>query len=359
MSGFIGATQRNNLAKGIFATDIIPSYSFQIISGYNKISTSFITTGIIIGTGITGYQEVSVGSIPRKNGSFIQICEQSGMLGPLYGEQIIFETGSETGQRIITVTVPEQTKYDFEKLKEYTNNQLKFLYQIDNLDIFEINTFTGFLNNYKFINQYDNNLQQFILDVSSTGQNINLFQNGVFQISGVNVNGTVIDGNYNLSGNRYIDSDLFYNQFEDKLVYFDLVQSPEIINYGGLGSYTLSNDLNNSFYMNGQKLVSGYNYTINGSTVTFTNIDPSITNEKILCTTRISQNYTTYTGYSTVLTGTLIPLGEEQIYLNGILQIDNQDYVKTNCQSLLNNLFYPTVKLYNYYNNDENSFNLL
>ena len=153
---------------------------------------------------------------------------------------------------------------------------------------------------------------------------------------------------------------LIDDQFEDELVYFDLVQSPEIINYAGLGSYPLSNNLNNSFYLNGQKLVSGYNYTINGSTVTFTNIDPNVSlGTQILCTTRISQNYTTYTGDFNALTGALIPLGEEQVYLNGILQIDNEDYIKTNCQSLLNNLFYPSVKLYNYYNNDENAFNLL
>lgn len=360
MSGFIGYTQRNNLAKGIFSTNIIPAYTLQIITGYNKISTSFITTGVIIGTGITGYQEISVGTIPRKNGSFIQICEQSGIFGPLYGEQIIFETGSETGQRIINITIPEEIKYDFEKLKEYTNNQLKLLYKIDDLDIFEINTFTGFFNNYKFITQYDNSLQQFVVDLSSTGQNINLFQNGIFQVSGVNISGNIVSGNYNLSGNRYVNSNLFYDQFEDKLVYFDLVQPPEIINYAGLGSYTLSNDLNNSFYLNGQKLVSGYNYSINGSTVTFTNIDPNVSlGTQILCTTRISQNYTTYIGDFNALTGTLIPLGEEQVYLNGILQIDNQDYIKTNCQSLLNNLFYPSIKLYNYYNNDENAFNLL
>lgn len=360
MSGFIGSTQRNSLARGIFSTDITPSYTLKVISGYNKISNSFITTGIIIGTGITGYQEISVGTIPRKNGSFIQICEQSGISGPLYGEQIIFETGSATGQRIINITIPEEIKYDFQKLKEYTNNQLKLLYQIDHLDLFEINSFTGFLDNYKFITQYDNSLQQFVLDLSSTGQNINLFQNGIYQKSGTNVNGNIVSGNYNLSGNRYVNSNLFYDQFEDELVYFDLIQSPEIINYAGLGTYTLSNNLNNSFYINGQKLISGYNYTINGSNVTFTNIDPSIgLANPILCTTRIDQNYITYTGDFTLLTGSLIPLGEEQVYLNGILQINNEDYIKTNCQSLLNNLFYPSVKLYNYYNNDENSFNLL
>ena len=60
-----------------------------------------------------------------------------------------------------------------------------------------------------------------------------------------------------------------------------------------------------------------------------------------------------------LLTGNLISLTEEQVYFNGILQINNENYIKTNCQSLLNSLFYPTVKTYNYYNNDEDSFNLL
>jgi hypothetical protein len=54
-----------------------------------------------------------------------------------------------------------------------------------------------------------------------------------------------------------------------------------------------------------------------------------------------------------------VPLTEEQVYLNGILQEENQNYIKTNCQSLLNSLFYPIQKPYNYYNNEDTSFNIL
>jgi hypothetical protein len=75
-SGSIGATQRNNLARGIFSTQIIPSYTVRVVSGYNKISSSSITTGVVIGSGITGYQDISIGTIPRKGGGSIQICQQ-------------------------------------------------------------------------------------------------------------------------------------------------------------------------------------------------------------------------------------------------------------------------------------------
>jgi len=355
LSGFVGFNQRKNLGAAIFTTGIIPAYTVKIISGFNKISTSFITTGEIIGTGITGYQEVPIALIPRKNGTFIQVCEQSGLLGPIYGEQIIFQTGSETGQRIINVIIPEDIKYDLIRLKGYTNNHIKLLYTIDSLDFIEIDTYTGFLNNYKFINEYDNNLQQFLLDLNFTGQSINLFNNGILQLSGSNINGQVVTGNYSLSG-RYIDSDLNFDQFTDKLTYFNLFSSPEVINYTGSSIYALVNNLNNSFYYNGQKLISGYNYVINGANVSFSNINDT---GKIIVSTYLDKNYNLYTGYFKTLTGQILDLSNEQVYLNGVLQINDQDYIKTNCQSLLNSLFYPTQKLYNYYNNDENSFNLL
>jgi hypothetical protein len=247
-SGSIGATQRNNLARGIFSTQIIPSYTVRVVSGYNKISSSSITTGVVIGSGITGYQDISIGTIPRKGGGSIQICQQSGIIGPLYGEQILFTTGSTTGSRIINITIPEEIRYDFPKLRDYTSNRIKLLYTIDSLDSVEINTYTGFFDNYRDVTQYDNNLQQFVLGLQSTGQSINLFSNGVFEQSGLNVNGNIVSGDYNLSGNRYVNSNGFFDQFTDKIIYFDTITTPQVFNFIGAGSYTLNNNLKLSRY---------------------------------------------------------------------------------------------------------------
>ena len=358
-SGSIGATQRNNLAKGIFSTEIIPSYTVRIVSGYNKISSSSITTGVVIGSGITGYRDISIGTIPRKNGSFIQICLQSGIEGPLYGEQILFTTGTTTGSRIVNVTIPEEIRYDFPKLRDYTSNRIKLLYTIDSNDSIEINTYTGFLDNYRKVTQYDNALQQFLLGLESTGQSINLFSNGVFQQSGLNISGNIVSGNYNLSGNRYVNSNGFFDQFTDAILYFDTKTTPQVINFTGSSiNYTLNNNLNNAMYLNGQKLVSGYNYTIAGSTITF-NSNINASTGRVLATSRTSNIYKIFTGYYVTLTGNIDPLSEEQVYLNGIIQIKDDGYVKTSCQSLLNSLFYPAIKPYNYYNGEEFSFNLL
>jgi hypothetical protein len=357
-TGYIGYEQRKNLAGGIFCSSITPESTQTIISGYNKISSGILNTSGIIGTGITGYQSIVIGSIPTKAGGSIQICSLSGVTGIIYGEEISFITGSITGSRRISITIPEKINYDLNRLQDFTNNRLKLLYNIDSNDIVEINTYTGFLDNYRKVTQYDDVLQQFLLDLESTGQSINLFSNGVLQISGINISGNVVSGNYSLSGNRYVDSDLFFDEFGDSIVYFDITQTPQIIQFTGTGiSYTLNNNLNNSMYLNGQKLMSGLNYSINGSNINFSgNI---ISTGQVLATARTSNIYRIFTGDFSKLTGNLISLTEEQVYFNGILQINNEDYIKTNCQSLLNSLFYPTVKTYNYYNNDENSFNLL
>jgi len=358
-SGFIGFSQRNDLAKGIFCSGINAAYKLKIYTGYNKISSSYLITGFILNSGITGYSPVSIGSIPRKNGGIIQIYENSGIIGPIYGESIIFETGSVTGLKVIKeINIPEEPKYDFVRLQNFSNNRLKLLYNIDSNDFVEINTYTGFLDNYRKVTQYSDPLQQFILGLESTGQNINLFSNGVLQISGTNISGNVVSGNYSLSGNRYVDSDLFFDQFNDNIVYFDITQTPQIIQYTGTGiNYTLNNSLNNSMYLNGQKLISGLNYSINGSNIRFSG--NLLATGQVLATARTNNIYRIYTGDFSQLTGNLIPLTEEQVYFNGILQINSQDYIKVSCQSLLNSLFYPAQKTYNYYNNEEASFNLL
>lgn len=358
LSGYIGFSQRNSLAGGIFCKNIVPASTQTIITGYNKISSGIFSQNTVVGTGITGYQSYVIGSIPTKAGGSIQICGLSGVTGLVYDTVIKFITGSVTGAKRITISVPESINYDFNKLQDFTNNRLKLLYTIDSQDSVEINTYTGFLDNYKQVTQYDDILQQFVLGLDATGQSINLFNNGVLQISGLNISGNVISGNYSLSGKRYIDSDLFFNEFDDKVVYFNITQTPQIIQFTGTGiSYTLNNNLNNSMYLNGQKLISGFNYTINGSNINFSgNIYAT---GQILATSRTSNIYRIFTGNFSLLTGNLLPLTEEQVYFNGILQMNNQDYIKTSCQSLLNSLFYPIPKVYNYYNNDENSFNLL
>lgn len=357
-SGYIGYEQRNNLAGGIFCSSITPASTTTIISGFNKISSGLYATGAVIGTGITGYQSVVVGSIPTKAGGSIQICTLSGITGLIYGQQIQFITGSITGSKRISVTTPEIINYDFNRLKNYANNRLKLLYPIDNFDFVEINTYTGFLDNYREVTNFDYVLQQFVLGLDSTGQNINLFNNGVLQISGTNISGNIVSGNYVLSGNRYVNSNGFFEQFVDKILYFDITNTPQIIQYTGTGnSYTLNNSSNNSMYLNGQKLISGLNYSINGPNINFSgNITAT---GQILATARTNSLYDIFTGDYRALTGNINPLTEEQVYLNGILQMNNKNYIKTTCQSLLNSLFYPSVKQYNYYNNDENFFNLL
>ena len=357
-NNFIGYEQRNNLVKGIFCTGITPASTQLISSGvFNLIdSGEYIESGIAEIT-ITGYANVPVGYIPTKGG-LIQICQYSGITGIVYTPIFNFITGSETGEIQVSVSIPEKINYDFDRSQKFTNNRLKFLYNIDSNDFIEINTYTGFLDNYKTIKQYDDILEQFILDITSTGQSINLFNNGVLQISGINVNDNVVSGNYTLSGNLYVDSDLFFDQFNDSIIYFDITQTPEIIQFTGTGiSYSLNNNLNNSIYLNGQKLISGINYSINGSNINFSgNI---LTTGQILATSHTDNIYKVFTGDLSSLTGNILPLTEEQIYLNGILQINDQNYIKTNCRSLLNSLFYPSLKTYNYYNNDEDSFNLL
>jgi hypothetical protein len=357
-SGYIGYGQRNNLAGGIFCSSITPATTVSIVTGYNKISSGRYVNAAVIGTGITGFQRISVGTIPTRGGS-ISIFSQSGVTGLLYGEQIQFITGVTTGSKRISITIPETINYDANRLSNYSNNRLKLLYSIDSGDFIEINTYTGFLDNYRKVTQYDNTLQQFLLGLESTGQSINLFSNGVFQQSGFNISGNIVSGNYNLSGNRYVNSNGFFDQFTDSIVYFDTKTTPQVINFTGSSyTYTLNNNLNNSMYLNGQKLISGYNYTISGPTITF-NANINDSTGRVLATSRTSIIYSTFTGNYVVLTGDLVPLTEEQIYLNGILQEENQNYVKTNCQSLLNSLFYPAQKPYNYYNNEDTSFNIL
>lgn len=403
MSGYVAYNERNNLSKGIFATGIIPASTVKIISGYNKISTSTISTGIIIGTGITGYATVTIGTIPRKNGASINICAQSGLYGPIYGEQIIFTTGSETGSRIININIPEQIRYDARKILNFSDYLIKYLGVVDSGDFFQATLYSGDLvfDNYRYVNFYDPALNMQVMDLKFTGQGINLFENGIYQISGNVLSGIIQSGNYNMSG-RYIYSNNLYQE-DEAITYFDVPNIPYLrtgistqiswhISSGVITSsfYSANNVSPFSLYLNGQRLIENFDYTktiftVGGQfasvTYNFSTFGGTTTRtgELILAALKpFSYIVTGGLGYdfsppfrgpsyielvlppagapSSFNPNQRLGLSKEQLFLNGVLLEKDKSYIKTTLQSPLYHFHWPAEKPYLIYNNETYGF---
>jgi hypothetical protein len=359
-SGFIGRDTRKNLAKGIFYSGYIPP---QVVPKYTYYpiyaSTSYEQTGII-GAGITGYQEVSAGIIPTKTGN-LNIFELIEKTGFLYGKTIQYIVSTtESGIIKINERIPEQFLIDAQTAKNYSSNYIKFSNEIDEKDILEIYNFTTSSNRNKTLKTYDFETNSIFLDVPYSGQKINLDLNGILQEPGINSISLEISGDYYLNEPQNIYSDNFYELInKDKIIYYEDLYDDEIyIPYSGSqGGLISGNVFGKNLYLNGQKLISGINFTGNASNSIYMNKNTTLADGTIYALNDLG-NYLTYnTGYA-LPPSFNINYVNEKIFWNGVLQELDVDYKKYSCVSLLTGNFIKN-KDNNYiiYSNDTGFFN--
>jgi hypothetical protein len=110
--------------------------------------------------------------------------------------------------------------------------------------------------------------------------------------------------------------------------------------------------------LNGQKLISGMNYYLSGGNI-------YIKTNEVLATGGILYLSNDLNGYSNYVSGKGNELQNinsnvinEKVWINGVLQVENEDYLKGACTTLLitNNL--AKGKTYLIYDNYSNFFNL-
>lgn len=288
--------------------------------------TGYLNPTGILGTGITGYTTYYKNSIINNDLNLdVKSFSSSGITGFLTGEKIEY---SGTIANLSTTQKYIYNVYDLNESKKYTKNNILFINpDINDLDFVEIQIYPAFSSLEK------TNLigtGAFLLNKPSDRNNI--YVNGIYS-------------NYNLSNNlgylsgiESVDiSDSLYNlkifnNFQKLNNYHVLYNSQ---NYQNSGSWTLlPTDLNltgkYNVYLNGLKLTLNLDYKIQYSNFNNKNQLYVDINQDFGDINIVEDNFlNTITGLFVNIKNNINYItGRKIIFINGILQNLNQDYIE-------------------------------
>lgn len=331
---------------------------------YETYSQSYVSvTGteyqnIPIGTGVTGYVEVVIGT-ETLGGQPVNVYGYSGVTGIIYEESLVELTGIETGSASTTKFNVPSGLIDYGYLLPFSNSRILSFNNFDD-SYKEVYSFSGKnSNDVNLIATFLQDANKFSILQTGIGETVNFYANGLAMpyVSSVSASYT---GDFTVSG-VYVDSEGFYDI--DDIAIYDLISgsgSITGITTGDVssGSKTFSAAFvnNRDLYLNGSKLISGINYSGVGSNILLTTSD--LIDGDILLMPKHSSNLTRYTGYTDNNFDTNLSLFEEQVWINGIRQVKHIDYEKIPGFSLKYTSFSLDQFTDVIYNNDTGFFNV-
>lgn len=341
----VDTTTRNNFSEAFFVDQVIPATT-STTSGYRDLPANLtINPTGVISVGITGYTCAPFMNVEQKVGSDITLYKTQGITGAITGTTFEF-VSSGSGLFPIASLVPEQIVYNAGEMQRHSKQYVKFTETPGADDIYEFYLFQKPKTNLK--RRADFNVSRNINQLNNTyldGTNINLYTNGVSQVSGSNYS---VDELNILSDGRY--------DFEDHVSYDKIGGATTTFDFPGNSSnYYITNEslTDEDIYLNGQKLISGADYSIDGSQI---DLWPGLPEGELSFMARAKDITLMVTGNSStkVKTNSI----DELVWVNGVKQVENMDYFKVNECSL----FDPTKKIkkqtYSIYNNNGKYFNI-
>jgi hypothetical protein len=353
----LGFPERNTFAKAFYCS----SYD---TGGYYTTTTSFISvTGIQlrsvpVATGVTGYVEVLAGT-EIIDGGTVNKYAYSGVTGVFYSTLAVELTGVTTGQSNILSFNPPSGIYDYNYSIPFANSKVVLNANFDS-SYKEVYSFSGINNDdLNLFPSFDNGSLKYSVLETGSGEFINFYLNGVAEPN-VQALTSTMTGDFIVSGNA-IDSYGFFDD-NDSAVYDIIIGSGSItglttgdISAGSktlLGSFVNNRDL----YLNGNKLISGIDYSGVASNVVINTTN--LIDGDIMLLPKHNMNLSRYTGCNDNNFDTFLNLFDEQIWVNGLRQMRGLDYLKVADFSLKYSTFslepFPDI----IYNNDTGFFNV-
>ena len=224
----------------------------------------------------------------------------------------------------------------------------------------EVYSFSGRNNDdLNLIPNYSISTLKYSILTTGSGETINFYANGLAQPY-VSQLSPSMSGDFTVSGNA-IDTDGFFDM-SDFPIYDIIYGTTSItgITTGDVssGTKTLSSSYvsNRDLYLNGNKLISGVNYSASGASVIITTSD--LIDGDLMLMPKHNQNLVRYTGYNDNNFDSNIKLIDEQIWVNGLRQIKLLDYEKVADFSLKYSTFSLEPLSDIIYNNDTGFFNV-
>jgi hypothetical protein len=353
----LGFPERNTFAKSFYCS----SYD---TGGYYTTTTSFVSvTGIelrsvIIATGVTGYVEVLAGT-EIVDGGVVNKYAYSGVTGLIYDTLAVELTGVTNGQSDILSFSPPSGIYDYNYSIPFANSKVVLNANFDS-SYKEVYSFSGVNNDdLNLLPSFDNASLKYAVLETGDGEFINFYLNGVAQPNLQALTGTMT-GDFIVSGNA-IDSDGFFDA-DDSAMYDIILGSGSITGLTiadvSAGSKALSGSFvnNRDVYLNGNKLISGIDYSGVGQTVVINTTN--LIDGDLMLLPKHNMNFSRYTGYNDNNFNSSLNLFDEQIWVNGLRQIRGLDYLKVADFSLKYSSFSLEPLPDIIYNNDTRFFNV-
>ena len=353
----LGFPERNTFAKSFYCS----SYD---TGGYYTTTTSFVSvTGIelrsvIIATGVTGYVEVLAGA-EIVDGGVVNKYAYSGVTGLIYDTLAVELTGVTSGQSDILSFNPPSGIYDYNYSIPFANSKVVLNANFDS-SYKEVYSFSGINNDdLNLLPSFDNASLKYAVLETGDGEFINFYLNGVAQPNLQALTGTMT-GDFIVSGNA-IDSDGFFDA-DDSAMYDIILGSGSITGLTiadvSAGSKALSGSFvnNRDVYLNGNKLISGIDYSGVGQTVVINTTN--LIDGDLMLLPKHNMNFSRYTGYNDNNFNSSLNLFDEQIWVNGLRQMRGLDYLKVADFSLKYSSFSLEPFSDIIYNNDTGFFNV-
>jgi hypothetical protein len=300
----------------------------------NLIQSGYLNPTGVIGSGITGYALIPSNSIINAAcGENCVVYVKSGITGILTGEKIEYKI---VGQENINSSTEQiiYNLYNENYACNFTKTSIVFTPKLDQDDFFDINYYKDFTNRVEtpVYSQLNNN---YITNDNFVEKNKLIFFNGV----------NIGSGDYIITGssNSKFSINLYDKETEDLVTYSisDYTGSTGArFYYNGNSAQVfvapVSSPLFRSpnLFLNGQKLIFGYNYSL----VTTQALRRIILQTGTIPTgiiDLISDNFTRSITGSNVKYISSGNYNNERIWVNGIFQNKNENYILTSCSNLM------------------------
>lgn len=340
LSGAANTTQLNALAPLFCLTGYIPEGEIPYYT-LSPIITGAYLAQMVVSSGITGYSMSEV-SIPDKDGTNISAYAMLPQNGTISGTGIYYQTGSLSGINIAYSGVDEQLFYSQPYVRNYADANLVMLqYPILTGDLVEIYSFTDKWENKISVMPDAFNVNDFYLGENFDSNTANVYLNGLLQVTGVD---------YAIISGKIVSNNLAqYISVYSYLLYDEISGGTTISGWTGWeGQYSIEGDVTSGgakdVYIDGQKLISGIDYTIVGTTVILTGTQFG---ESVSWSSGVLEFPPVRTGNRNIFTGSglgywqnfssnLGKLMDEMVYVNGQRLAPGVDYITTSPYSFLN-----------------------
>lgn len=347
--------ERNSFAKAFFCSGFVTGELVPVSTTYTAV-TGIEMRDIVVATGVSGFYPTGVSS-ETMDGGTVTIYALTGTVGSIYDNIAVELTGVLTSQSFVYEERPPSGLPSYPYIFEFANSKVVLIPNFDS-SFKEVYSFSGKnTDDINLIPAFSNTDLTYTVFPTGTGEIVNFYVNGLLMPNQSGFNSTM-SGEFVHTGNL-IDSEGFYD-LNDLSVY-DIISGQfglTGITTGDVssGSKTLTKSyvLDRDLYLNGQKLVSGVDYSGVGSNVVIST--SSLIDGDLSLIPKHLSNLTRFTGIGDNNFDTSIPLYDEQIWVNGLRQIKEIDYIKVPNFSLKYSTFsldpFPDL----IYNNDESFY---